>query len=477
MKDMTKVLAFDFGASSGRGILATYQDGTLKIEEIHRFENNPVEQDGHLRWDFPYLLSQVKVGIEKAGAFDSIGFDTWGVDFGLLGKDGKLLACPVHYRDGRTEGMVEKALQQIDADTLYAATGTQIMAINTLFQLLALKEQQPELLEQCQSLLFMPDLFAYYVSGEKVCEQTIASTAQILDLTTKQWSPEVLHAFGLPDKLFARPVSSGCQIGTLENGAKVVSVAGHDTQCAVAAMPTTEADVAFLSCGTWSLLGCELDAPILTKESHELGLSNELGANGKINYLKNIIGLWLIQESRREWKRQGQDYSYTDLEKLALAEPALQSFINPDDILFTPPGDLPGRVQEYCRKTNQPVPQTVGQIMRCIYESLALKYRFALGQLAQVTGKNFKTLHVLGGGAQDGFLCQLTADCTGIPVVAGPIEATALGNILIQLVALGALPDLEEGRRMLVRTEKLKQFAPKIGADWQEAYDRFVTLL
>lgn len=477
MKDKAKVLAFDFGASSGRGILATYEEGGLRIEEIHRFENNPVEQDGHLRWDFPYLISQVKVGIEKAGAFDSIGFDTWGVDFGLLDKDGRLMELPVHYRDGRTDGMVERALQRMDADTLYAATGTQIMQINSLFQLLAIKEQRPALLEKADSLLFMPDLFAYHVSGEKVCEQTIASTAQMLDLTSKAWSDKVLNTFALPKNLFARPVSTGCQIGKLENDAKVISVAGHDTQCAVAAIPADEADVAFLSCGTWSLLGCELDAPILTKESRALGLSNELGANGKINYLKNIIGLWLVQESRREWKRQGHDYGYADLAKLAQAEPALQSFINPDDTLFTPPGDLPGRVQGYCKKTNQPIPQSVGQVMRCIYESLALKYRFALQQLEQVTGKHFKTLHVLGGGAQDGFLCQLTADCTGRNVVAGPIEATALGNILIQLVSLGVLHDLDEGRRMLARTETLKYFQPRAELDWQEAYDRFVKLL
>lgn len=477
MTQPKKVLAFDFGASSGRAILASFENNRLSIEEVHRFENNPVTENGHLRWDFPYLLENVKEGVRRAGTFDSLGFDTWGVDFGLLDENGTLLERPVHYRDERTQGMVEQALQKMDADRLYAATGTQIMGINSLFQLLAIQKQEPELLEKAHTLLFMPDLFAYALCGSKNCERSIASTAQMLDLEKGCWSSAVLEAFGLPARLLKEPAASGTVIGQLDNGAKVVAVAGHDTQCAVAALPATEPDAAFLSCGTWSLLGCELDAPVLTRESRELGLSNELGANGKINYLKNIIGLWLIQESRREWKRQGRDYSYADLEKLALAEPALRSFIDPDDPLFTPPGDLPGRVQEYCRKTGQPVPESEGQIMRCIYESLALKYRFALSQLEQETGRTFRTLHILGGGTKDKLLCRLAADCTGKKVVAGPIEATALGNILIQLVTLGALEDLDAGRRMLAETEELKVYEPDPKADWQKAYERFVKLL
>ncbi|MEG2394940.1 MAG: FGGY family carbohydrate kinase, partial [Ruthenibacterium sp.] len=326
---MSKVLAFDFGASSGRAILATYENGALSYEEIHRFENNPREKDGHFCWDFDALFAEVKTGIAKAGAFDSIGFDTWGVDFGLLDKDGKLLCDPVHYRDARTQGMTQKAAAVMDATTLYAKTGNQIMNINSLFQLLAFKEQQPELLGKAKTLLFMPDLFSYMLSGAPVCEQSIASTSQMLDLTTGKWSTEVLHAFDLPAELLLPPVKSGTVTGTL-NGAKMVAVAGHDTQCAVAAVPTQSTDVAFLSCGTWSLLGTELDRPVLTEQSAALGLSNELGANGKINYLKNIIGLWLIQESRRAWRKKGEEYSYADLERLALAAPALQCFIDPD---------------------------------------------------------------------------------------------------------------------------------------------------
>ena len=473
---MKRVLAFDFGASSGRAILAEYENGHLTYKEAHRFENCPRERDGHFRWDFADLMANVHQGIEKAGAFDSIGFDTWGVDFGLLDEDGKLLGDPVHYRDSRTEGMVEKAMARMDADALYTATGSQIMAINTLFQLLAVQEQDAETWEKARRLLFMPDLFAHALCGANVCETTIASTSQMLDARTGAWSRDVLQSFAIPEHLFAPRVNSGTVVGEYQ-GAKVIAVAGHDTQCAVAAMPASDANAAFLSCGTWSLLGCELDAPVLTEQSRLLALSNEQGANGKVNYLKNIIGLWLIQESRRQWRREGQEYSYAQLEQLALAAEPLRSFIDPDDPLFTPPGDTPGRVREFCRRTGQPVPETVGQVMRCIYESLALKYRFALEQLSRATGKQFSVLHVLGGGAKDGLLCRMTADCAGIPVVAGPVEATALGNILIQLVALGELPDIAAGRALIAATEPVKRFAPGDRNDWDKAYETYTTIL
>ena len=473
---MKRVLAFDFGASSGRAILAEYENGHLTYKEAHRFENCPRERDGHFRWDFADLMANVHQGIEKAGAFDSIGFDTWGVDFGLLDENGNLLGDPVHYRDSRTEGMVEKAMARMDADALYTATGSQIMAINTLFQLLAVQEQDAETWEKARRLLFMPDLFAHALCGADVCETTIASTSQMLDARTGTWNRDVLQSFAIPEHLFAPRVNSGTVVGEYQ-GAKVIAVAGHDTQCAVAAMPASDANAAFLSCGTWSLLGCELDAPVLTEQSRLLALSNEQGANGKVNYLKNIIGLWLIQESRRQWRREGQEYSYAQLEQLALAAEPLRSFIDPDDPLFTPPGDIPGRVREFCRRTGQPVPETVGQVMRCIYESLALKYRFALEQLSRATGKQFSVLHMLGGGAKDGLLCRMTADCAGIPVVAGPVEATALGNILIQLVALNCLHDLDEGRALIARTEPLRRFEPETSCAWDAAFTRCKTIL
>lgn len=478
MKNKATVLAFDLGASSGRAIRGVYDSGSFSWEELHRFENNPAEKDGHFRWNFGELMREIRVGIDKAGAFDSVAFDTWGVDFGLLDVSGRLLADPVHYRDGRTDGILGEALRTMDGETLYGETGTQLLQINTLFQLLALQKQEPETLRQAKKLLLMPDLFRFSLCGAVSSERSAASTAQLLRLPQGEWSQAICRAFGLPEGLLPPLAESGAPVGKLpENGALVLATAGHDTQCAVAALPDPAPDAAFLSCGTWSLLGCELDAPILTPESMRLGLSNEWGANGKINYLKNIIGLWLIQESRRAWKRTGESYSYADLERLALAAEPLRCFIDPDDPVFTPPGDLPGRVQTYCRETGQYVPQTVGEIMRCIYESLALKYRFAIEQLQQATGKRFGTLHVLGGGAKDGLLCRMTADAAGVRVVAGPVEATALGNLMLQLCALGVLPSLEEGRRMIARRESLKTFEPKQSQAWETAYQTYQTLL
>lgn len=473
---MKQVLAFDFGASSGRAILAEYSEGNLTYREVHRFENRPRETDGHFYWDFADLMDNVYQGIEKAGSFDSIGFDTWGVDFGLLDKSGNLLGDPVHYRDSRTEGMVELAEKLMPQAELYAATGNQIMPINTLFQLLALKKDQPDILAKAQRLLFMPDLFAHALCGAEVCETTIASTSQMLDACTGGWSKLVLDAFGIPEHLLAPLVNSGSVVGEYK-GAKVIAVAGHDTQCAVAAMPDPQPGAAFLSCGTWSLLGCELDRPVLTEQSRMLALSNERGANDKVNYLKNIIGLWLIQESRRQWQREGRTYSFSELEQLALEAKPLKSFIDPDAPEFTPPGDIPGRVREFCRRTGQPVPETVGQVMCCVYQSLAFKYRLALEQLSRSTGQTFTTLHIMGGGTQAKLLCRMTANSIGLPVIAGPIEATALGNILIQLVALGELENLDEGRALIARTEAVQRYQPEQTALWNSAFESYKSIL
>lgn len=473
----TRVLAFDFGASSGRAILATYTGDDLSYKEVYRFENIPVERDGTLFWDFETLLTEVKTGIAKAGQFDSIGFDTWGVDFGLLDRQGALLQSPVHYRDTRTEGMLARVRETLPVQELYAQTGNQVMAINTLFQLMAMREKQPDLLERAHTLLFMPDLFSYMLGGEAVCERSIASTSQMLDPHTGEWNTALLDRLQLPAHILCPTVPSGTVTGTLANGAKIIAVAGHDTQCAVAAVPTQSDDVAFLSCGTWSLLGTELNAPILTERSCARNLSNELDANGKVNYLKNIIGLWLIQESRRVWQRHGLMYSFAEIAAQAEEAPALRCFIDPDAAEFTPPGDMPARVQAYCRRTGQYEPKTVGEISRCIYESLALKYRYALEQLREMTGKQFSALHIVGGGAQASLLCRMTADCCGIPVVAGPVEATALGNIVIQLVALGALPDIAAGRALIERTEAVKTYQPAHTEEWDRAYAFYQTLL
>ena len=470
------VLAFDFGASSGRAIKALYENGALTCTEVHRFDNNPVKREGTLYWDIEALFAEVEEGIRRAGEFDSVGFDTWGVDFGLLDENGVLLQSPVHYRDTRTNGLAERVCKQIGGGWLYEKTGNQIMNINTLFQLLALREQNPALLARAKTLLFMPDLFAYRLTGKPCCEASIASTSQMLGPLTQAWATEILDALGLPRDILL-PVSPSGTVTGHNGGARVIAVAGHDTQCAVAALPTREKNVAFLSCGTWSLLGTELDTPILTEESRRLALSNEIGANGKINYLKNIIGLWLIQESRREWRRQGREYSYADLEREALSSPPFACFIDPDAPELGVPGDIPGRVRALCEQTGQHVPETVGAVMRCIYESLALKYRFALEQLQTVTGKRFSTLHVLGGGTKDRLLCQMAANSCRLPVVAGPVEATALGNIIIQLVALGALENIDEGRALIAKTQELRRYEPKDTAAWDKAYEAYQTII
>ncbi len=477
------VLAFDFGASSGRAILATYtpdKDAPLQCTEVHRFENTPRIMGQNFCWDFDTLFAEIKIGIAKAGTFDSVGFDTWGVDFGLLDENGKLLASPVHYRDVRTDGIPEKAFEKISLNRLYAYTGNQVMAINTLFQLLGLEQQQPELLAKAKTLLFMPDLFAYHLCGNAVCEDSIASTSQMLNPMTKEWSTPVLNTFGISPDLFGERVSSGSVIGTMpcqDGTAKVIAVAGHDTQCAVAAMPTSAKNVAFLSCGTWSLLGTELDKPLLTEQSNALNLSNEIGANGKINYLKNIIGLWIIQECRRIWTSAGTKYSYTELEQMALAAPPLACFIDPDAPEFSVPGNMPALIQEFCRKTGQVVPETVGEITRCVYESLGLKYYFALQQISSITGTNFTALHILGGGTQSKLLCQFAANAIGLPVYAGPVEATALGNIIIQLKALGAVADIDAGRELIAKTETIITYLPQEQDAWARAFAFYKTLL
>lgn len=468
---MKTVLAFDFGASSGRAIKAVYDNGTISYEEIHRFENTPLTIDGHICHNVEMILDEVKKAIAKAGSADSLAFDTWGVDYGLIDSEGKLIHTPFHYRDVRTGGILEKAFDKMSAAQLYSETGNQIMNINTLFQLMS-----DENIKKANKLLFMPDLFCYMLTGNMVCEKSIASTSQMLNPKTQEWSNSVLEAFGISKELFPSLCKSGTVNGTY-NGIKVITAAGHDTQCAVAAMPCTDENAAFLSCGTWSLIGCELDSPVVTDISNELELSNELGANSKINYLKNISGLWLIQETKRAFAESGKSYSYNDLEHLAKASEPFRCFVDPDDPMLSLHGDLPDKIKKYCQVTNQHIPETDGEIVRCIYESLAMKYRYALNQISQCTGKSFEVLHLLGGGTKDKFLCQLTADSIDMPVTAGPVEATALGNIIIQLIASGEIKDINEGRQLIKNTHKLNNFNPSHTDEWDSAYDRFVSII
>lgn len=468
---MKTVLAFDFGASTGRAIKAVYDGEKISYEEIHRFENTPKNVDGHVCHDYRMIYGEILSAIEKAGKIDSLAFDTWGVDYALLDDKGEVIHEPFHYRDERTKDALSKAFSKISADELYTETGNQIMNINTLFQLIS-----DENLGKADKLLFMPDLFAYLLTGKKVCEMSIASTSQMLDMENKKWNKKILDLFGIKEDLFPDLCQSATVNGDYK-GIPVISVAGHDTQCAVAAMPTLSKNAAFLSCGTWSLIGCELDSPVMSKESNALELSNELGANGKINFLKNISGLWLIQETRRDLSVTDRKYSYNELEMLARDSESFRSFIDPDAPELSAHGNLPDKIREYCRKTRQPVPETVGQVVRCIYESLALKYRLALEQITQCTGKSFDVLHLMGGGTKDGFLCELASQSIGIPVIAGPVEATALGNIVLQLIALGEIGSIEEGRKIIASTEKVTEFKEKHTPEWDEAFERFCKII
>lgn len=464
---MSRVLAFDFGASTGRAIKAEYDGKALKYEEIHRFENIPVTENGKLCWDFPYLLGEVKKAVEMCGDVDSLAFDTWGVDYGLLDKDDKLLGLPVHYRDTRTNGIPQKIFEKISPFDLYKATGNQIMNINTLFQLAAEDKKNAE------ALLFMPDLFIWALGGSKAAEKTIASTSQMYDFANKCWNYDIAALSGVNTEIL-QPLTDVCTVAGEYNGIKIIRVAGHDTQCAVAAMPADKNKCsAFLSCGTWSLIGCECDEAILTEKSMADELSNELGANGKVNYLKNISGLWLIQEIRRNFRAAGKNYSFNDMEQLARAEEPFVSFIDPDAPEFAGVGAMPEKIREYCRRTGQTVPENDGALVRCIYESLAMKYKFALKGISENTGRKFEVLHLLGGGTKDPLLCQMTADSLGIPVVAGPAEATAIGNIMLQLIALGDIKDIDEGRAVIKAQENVKQYNPQNADEWEKAYKEF----
>lgn len=485
----TRILAFDFGASSGRAMLCRWNGETISMEEIHRFSNDPVEINGTLYWDVLRLFFEIKQGLLKAkqaGGFDSIGIDTWGVDFGLLDENGYLLENPVHYRDSRTQGIMEEAFRLLPKERFYEITGTQFMEFNTVFQLLALKRQRPALLERAKTLLLMPDLFAYLLTGEKITEYSSASTTQLMDARTRQWSQEILDALGLPGEILTPIVPSGSTVGTLspsiceELGLEpvpVIAVAGHDTQSAMAAVPALTSPFAFVSCGTWSLMGTELAEPVIDETSLRCDITNEGGYNNCISFLKNITGLWMIQESRRQWMREGIQRSYYDMEMLARAEEPFRCFIDPDDPVFTPAGNIPRRVREYCRKTGQPVPETDGQVIRCIYESLAMKYAVTLDLLRTCTGEKYDTLYIVGGGTKDGMLCQMAADSCGMKVSGGPAEATVLGNALVQLLAMGEIKTLEQGRSIMAKMPDLKRYEPENAAVWAQHRKRFEEII
>ncbi len=483
---MKKVLAIDFGASSGRVIVGSFDGNKITLEEIHRFSNDPVSVNGTTFWDVLRLFHEIKQGLIKAkscGEITSIGIDTWGVDFGLIDKYGQLLENPIHYRDQRTNGMIELADEVIPLRKLYDMTGIQFMELNTIFQLLSLAKNRPHILERTDKLLFMPDLFGYMLTGKKTTEYSIATTSQLIDIKTKGWNSEIFEKLGIPQNIMCDIVKSGTVLGELSDAVceecgldkiKVVSVCGHDTQSAITAVPCPDKQFAFISSGTWSLFGTELNEPIVNDKAFETNVTNEGGYGESTGFLKNIIGLWLIQESRRQFARDGVQYSYADLEREALAAKPFACFIDPDAPEFVPHGNIPERIREYCRKTNQHVPETVGEIMRCIYESLAMKYRQTFEKLCDCTERDYEVIHVIGGGTKDTLLCQLTANSCDREVVAGPIEATVLGNIAVQLLASGDIKSIAEARQIIADSESVTKYSPQDADKWAEAYARYL---
>ncbi|MCX7711152.1 MAG: rhamnulokinase [Clostridia bacterium] len=491
MGEVLKMLAFDFGASSGRSILGVYDGRQLTIEEMHRFSNDPVEINHCLHWDVLRLFFEIKQGILKclqAGHRDisSIAVDTWGVDFGLLDEQGNLLGNPYHYRDQRTQGMMEKVFKLIPKEALYEKTGIEFMWFNTILQIYSMKFHQSPLLKEAKTLLLMPDLFHYFLTGRKTSEYSIASTTQLMEAEKGTWSDEIIAKLGLPREIFTDIVPSGTVIGELSEGIvkelgaswiKVVAVAGHDTQCAIASVPAKEEDFVFISCGTWSLMGVETDQPVINEKSSTLGFTNEGGVGNKITLLKNIMGLWLVQECKRQWEKEGEKVSFAELENMAHEAEPFASFIDPDDHSFISPGNMPERIREYCSKTNQKVPASRGEIVRCIAQSLALKYRMTVENLEQLLGKKLPVVHMVGGGIKDRMLCQFTANATARNVVAGPVEATSIGNLMVQAMALGKVKDLKEIRSTVAASFPTENFKPTDTASWNDAYNRFKNII
>ena len=486
---MKRILSFDFGASSGRAMLATLKDGKIEMEEIHRFSNDTVIVRGTMYWDILRLFFEIKAGITAAvnkGGFDAIGIDTWGVDFGLLDKKGNLISNPVHYRDLRTEGMLDEVFKIIPKDELYSLTGTQCLRINTLYQLMYLKLKEPELLERADKMLLIPDLFAYMLTGEIKDEASIVSTTNLSDPNTQDWNFELIRRLGLPEGIFAPVVKPGSVFGMLsdeiceELGCEkvpVIAVASHDTASAVAATPSLSDDFVYISCGTWSLFGIESRKPILTPAAAAANFTNEGGFDRTTRFLKNIMGLWLIQESRRQWRREGVEVGFDTLEREALESEPFRCFIDVDDPLFETAGNLPKRVCQYCERTGQYVPQTRGEIMRCIYQSLAMKYKYTFNALGSLSGREYRRINILGGGIKDKLLCRMTADACGVEVLAGPTEATVMGNIAVVCYALGELKSFEDIRRAVSNSTELKQYLPDDTASWEKAYADYLKVI
>ena len=483
-------LGFDLGAESGRTILGTLEQGRIIARELTRFPNGPVRVRGHLHWNIPKLFEEVKKGMKTCSQAasvrpESLAVDTWGVDFGLLAEDGSILGLPSAYRDIRTKGAMEEFFRRVPKEKIYQWTGIQFMPFNTLFQLYAMVRERSPLLQKAAGLLFMPDLFTYLLTGKKKNEFTIASTSQLLDPRRRTWKKELFAALEIPLALMQDILSPGAVVGELSGevaretglaGTSVVATASHDTAAAVAAVPASGNKWAYISSGTWSLLGREAAQPIITEKALEFNFTNEGGVEGTTRFLKNITGLWLLHQCRKEWAPK-KDVTYKELARRAEEAPPFRAFIDPDWPDFLSPPSMPAAIRRFCQRTRQAVPRTVAEISRCILESLALKYRFTLNELRRLLSTPIEKIHVIGGGSQNQLLCQWTADATGLPVVAGPAEATAIGNIMVQALALGYVKSLAEIRNTIRNSVALKSYEPRGVKEWDTAYERFLNIV
>ena len=491
MMSTRNYLAVDLGAESGRTIIGALDNGKLTLRETHRFPNSPVRLPDGLHWDVLRLWSEIKTGIgisssQFEGHLDSIGLDTWGVDFALLDEQGALLSNPFHYRDGRTDGMLEAAFQCMPRAEIFANTGIQFMQLNTLYQLLAMSTQNSHLFEIAKTFVTIPDLFNYWLSGEITNEFTNATTTQCFDPRKRAWAKPVLDAMNIPSHLFQTVTEPGAPIGTLlpplaeetgASGARVVVPACHDTGSSVVAVPANNQDFAWLSSGTWSIMGAEVKEPCVNDKALEYNFTNEGGVFGTWRLSKNIMGLWIIQECKRTWAGQGEDLSYDEITHLASEAKPFLAVINPDDDRFFHPGDMPERIRAYCADTAQAVPQTKGEILRVALESLALKYRWVLERLEELIGRRLDPIHIIGGGTKNRLLNQFTADAACRTVITGPVEATAIGNILMQAIGLKHLSSLEEARQVVRHSFTPDVYEPKNSSDWDEAYSQLMKVM
>lgn len=489
MKDL-KMLAIDLGASGGRGIVGSFDGDKIDLKENHRFTNDPVMVNGRFTWDILRIFHEIKNSIRRT-ALDgdnvkTIGIDTWGVDYGFLDRHGRMTGNPTHYRDTRTDGIGTYVEKYVPLSDIYSETGIQSMDFNTIYQLAAEKRDNPEIFDIAEKMLFIPDLIDYFLTGVAKTEYTIASTGAILNAQSRKYAYNLLSRLGIPKKLFEEIVSPGYNLGKLlpqvkeEVGgvdADVVKVASHDTASAVLAVPAKSNDFVYISSGTWSLMGMELRSPLINEKTRALNYTNEGGVNGTVRFLKNIMGLWILQESRRQWMREGREYSFSELTTLASEAKPLASIINPDDKIFATQGNMPKRIAQYCERTGQHVPESVGETVRCILDSLALRYRYTVNDLEALSGKKINNINIVGGGTQNALLCHLTADACGVPVCAGPVEATAIGNILVQLMSLGEIKKVSEAREIVSASFNTVSYEPrKDRSKWDQAYEKFCQL-